>query len=423
MHWRDRFLYCMEAVNRAQAATGEVKGHLPQRHRRHDGGHVRARRVRQGARLGHRHDRPGDRLHRDPVDGELGAPQRHDPAPAPRRALAPTRGRRTTASRSASSRSGCAWPASITSTPARWSASSKAIRTRCRASTTCCARTHNPSRSAARHVLRAGLGRPAQGDAGRLRRHPCRADAPAAAPISARTWCCSSAAAPSAIRMGIQAGATANRVALEAMVLARNEGRDIWNEGPEILARRRQALRAAAGRARYLERDHLQLRVAPTRRTSCRPPTASAEQESDHMRHHARHVFASCPISRDEQITRADRVLPRQGLGGRRRVHRRSASAQHLLGDVRQRRCSTSRTRPAILMELNECRKTFPNHYISVNAFDSTRGSRVAAAVVHRQPPGRGAGFALERQEGQGRRCATRSRSVRHGSTRRRALR
>jgi len=36
--------------------------------------------------------------------------------------------------------------------------------------------------------------------------------------------------------MGIQAGATANRVALEAMVLARNEGRDIGAEGPEILA-------------------------------------------------------------------------------------------------------------------------------------------------------------------------------------------
>jgi ribulose-bisphosphate carboxylase large chain len=35
---------------------------------------------------------------------------------------------------------------------------------------------------------------------------------------------------------GIAAGATANRVALEAMVLARNEGRDIWNEGPAILA-------------------------------------------------------------------------------------------------------------------------------------------------------------------------------------------
>src|SRR5580698_7743608 len=27
MHWRDRFLYCMEAVNKAAAATGEIKGH------------------------------------------------------------------------------------------------------------------------------------------------------------------------------------------------------------------------------------------------------------------------------------------------------------------------------------------------------------------------------------------------------------
>ena len=35
--------------------------------------------------------------------------------------------------------------------------------------------------------------------------------------------------------MGIQAGATATRVALEAMVLARNEGRDIKAEGPQIL--------------------------------------------------------------------------------------------------------------------------------------------------------------------------------------------
>ena len=34
---------------------------------------------------------------------------------------------------------------------------------------------------------------------------------------------------------GIQAGATANRVALETMIKARNEGRDIWNEGPQIL--------------------------------------------------------------------------------------------------------------------------------------------------------------------------------------------
>ncbi|HHQ42439.1 MAG TPA: ribulose-bisphosphate carboxylase large subunit, partial [Chromatiales bacterium] len=48
--------------------------------------------------------------------------------------------------------------------------------------------------------------------------------------------------------MGIQAGAVANRVALEAMIQARNEGRDYLNEGPQILekaAKWCQPLRAA----------------------------------------------------------------------------------------------------------------------------------------------------------------------------------
>jgi ribulose-bisphosphate carboxylase large chain len=37
--------------------------------------------------------------------------------------------------------------------------------------------------------------------------------------------------------MGIAAGATANRVAVEAMIQARNEGRDYFREGPDILQR------------------------------------------------------------------------------------------------------------------------------------------------------------------------------------------
>jgi len=56
--------------------------------------------------------------------------------------------------------------------------------------------------------------------------------------------------------MGIQAGAQANRVALETMVLARNEGRDIRSEGPEILqtaAKRCQPLRAALVGAGFAE--------------------------------------------------------------------------------------------------------------------------------------------------------------------------
>ncbi len=48
--------------------------------------------------------------------------------------------------------------------------------------------------------------------------------------------------------MGIAAGATANRVALEAMIQARNEGRDFLREGPDILnraAKRSPELRSA----------------------------------------------------------------------------------------------------------------------------------------------------------------------------------
>jgi ribulose-bisphosphate carboxylase large chain len=35
--------------------------------------------------------------------------------------------------------------------------------------------------------------------------------------------------------MGIAAGASANRVAVEAIIQARNESRDYYEEGPDIL--------------------------------------------------------------------------------------------------------------------------------------------------------------------------------------------
>ncbi len=50
---------------------GRDQGPLLQRHRGDDGGHVRARGLREGPGLEHRDDRPGDRLDRDPVDVEL----------------------------------------------------------------------------------------------------------------------------------------------------------------------------------------------------------------------------------------------------------------------------------------------------------------------------------------------------------------
>jgi len=56
-----------------------------------------------------------------------------------------------------------------------------------------------------------------------------------------------------------------------------------------------------------------------------------------------------------------------------------------------------------VLMELQHCRRTFPQCYIRLMAFDSTRGieSIVMSFIVNR--PAAEPGFALIRQEGPGR--------------------
>ena len=56
-----------------------------------------------------------------------------------------------------------------------------------------------------------------------------------------------------------------------------------------------------------------------------------------------------------------------------------------------------------ILAEINGCRKTFPNHYVRVTAFDSTKGweSPRMSYIVNR--PKVEPGFRLERTEREGR--------------------
>ena len=56
-----------------------------------------------------------------------------------------------------------------------------------------------------------------------------------------------------------------------------------------------------------------------------------------------------------------------------------------------------------IMMEVNECRKAFPKHYVRVSAFDSTRGveSLKMSFIVNRPPEE--PGFRLERMEMGGR--------------------
>ncbi len=61
-----------------------------------------------------------------------------------------------------------------------------------------------------------------------------------------------------------------------------------------------------------------------------------------------------------------------------------------------------------VVKEINACRKAFPNHYVRVTAFDSTRGveSPTMSYIVNR--PKKEPGFGLVRQEVEGRQIRSR---------------
>jgi len=56
-----------------------------------------------------------------------------------------------------------------------------------------------------------------------------------------------------------------------------------------------------------------------------------------------------------------------------------------------------------VMTEVSACRKTFPNHYIKINAFDSTRGRESLRLSFIIGRPASEPGFNLMRQEGPGR--------------------
>ena len=56
-----------------------------------------------------------------------------------------------------------------------------------------------------------------------------------------------------------------------------------------------------------------------------------------------------------------------------------------------------------IVREINECRRTYPNHYIKVNGFDATRGQESVRLSFIVGRPNDEPGFGLMREEGPGR--------------------
>ena len=64
-----------------------------------------------------------------------------------------------------------------------------------------------------------------------------------------------------------------------------------------------------------------------------------------------------------------------------------------------------------VFAEVQNCRKTFPNHYIKVNAFDASYGWETVRLSFIVNRPASEPGFALEREEGKGRNVRYRLRS------------
>jgi ribulose-bisphosphate carboxylase large chain len=184
---------------------------------------------------------------------------------------------------------------------------------------------------------------------------------------------------------GIQAGATANRVALEAMILARNEGRDY--------------LHAAARCAGSLEGHHLQLRVHGL--TRFRSDRHAGDVRRSNMRV-TQGCFSFLPDLTDEQIAAQVQYC----LGNNWAVNIEFTDDPHprnTYWEMWGLPMFDLRDAAGVLMELNECRKVYGDRYIRMSAFDSSHGwESVRLSFIVNRPKDE-PGFRLERHEAGGR--------------------
>jgi len=326
MHWRDRFSFCMEAVQKAPGRHRRGEGPLPQHHRRHHGGNVPPRRVREGDGLLHRDDRPDH------------------------------------------------WLTAIQSI-SEWRARTTMILHLHRAGHSTYTRQKKPRRVVPRHLEvvcdwrawttpRRHGGRQARGDpltvqgfynvmrdaytvkdlprglffdqdwaglrkvaAGGLRRHPRRPDAPAQSTCSATTWCCSFGGGTIGHPMGIQAGAT--RTGSRSRPWCSRARRPRHHQrGPADPRRRPPRVPAARGRAHDLEGRHVQLRLDRHLATSCRR-RASPEE---HAMRITQGTFSFLPDLTDEQIGKQVEYGSSSTGRSRSSNNRRPASPQRTTG-------------------------------------------------------------------------------------------
>ena len=146
--------------------------------------------------------------------------------------------------------------------------------------------------------------------------------------------------------MGIAAGATANRVGVEAMIEARNEGRGLLPGGagrPEEGGEGLPGARRRAGRLEETSRWSFESTDTPD---TVATPTGD---ETDDVRS-TQGTFSFLPEHLSDEEIEAQIALRARGTTAAIMVEfrRRPASTQQLLGDVAATRSSPPRARPTL---------------------------------------------------------------------------
>ena len=264
-------------------------------------------------------------------------------------------------------------------------------------------------RARARDILRPALGGLRQGDAGGLGRHPCRADAPAAR-LSRR----GRRAAVRRRHHRPSDGDTGRRDSQSRRArgdgLRPQRGPRHLARGPEILAKAARHLHAAEA-ALDIWGD-VTFNYASTDTPDFVPTVTAACEEHSHA-HHAGLLFVPARPHRRAD-PRPGAILPRQGLGGSRRIYRRSASPEHILGDVGTADVRPPATLLASCWSSTSAAGPMASHYIRFPASTSTPGwERVRLSFIVNRPKDE-PGFRLERTERPGRniRVSTQSYAV-----------
>ena len=189
--------------------------------------------------------------------------------------------------------------------------------------------------------------------------------------------------------MGIAAGATANRVAVEAMIQARNEGRDYYAEGPDILVAAAKGCPRARRGARGLEGHHASTTSRPTRPTSLVTPTpelGGAPCASPRGR------SPSCPTSPTSRSRRS--CATRCATAGRSWSSTPTTRTRATrCGRCGRRRSSTSSrtTSTSCMGEVRACaRGVARTRYVKVVCYDRSLGRQTTAlAFIVGAPAGR----------------------------------